>query len=218
MKSYCIIVAAGIGKRMGPGRRKPFRLINNIPILIHTLRKVSASAIDNIILVVERTKVKASLELIKKYKIRKIHAVISGGRTRSRSVYNAVKILPLECAIVLIHDGVRPFVSKDLILKIINNTKKYGACIPGIKAIQTIKQTTSSGFVKATIDRGTIWHIQTPQGFKKNIIVNAYEKFKNKLDCGITDDSMLVEMLGKRIKVIEGETGNIKITTKYDLK
>lgn len=218
MKVYVLIASAGSGKRLGKGVEKPYRILNGQPIIARTLKKFSGfSSIDKIILIVEKAKIKTAKGLIKKFKIKKIFDVVAGGKTRQQSVFNGLKILPRECDIVLIHDGARPFVSERIVNDVIKCAGVSGAAIAAVKAKDTIKEVDENGFVKKTLDRKKLWQIQTPQGFRRDLILNAYAKNKNCLNENITDDGMLVEKTGKKVKVVEGDYKNIKITTNDDL-
>ena len=222
MKTEAIVAAAGIGKRLRSKTRKPYLDISGKPILIHTLMALSSSSgIKKIIVAVNRRDVNKCIALIRRFRVSKIKAVISGGRERQGSVANGLKRLDRDTEIVLIHDGVRPFIDNRLIKDSIDCAKKFGACVIGVPVKATIKCVHRPSsivhrhyVVDRTIDRSTLWEIQTPQVFKKDIIVKAYERFGS---APATDDAMLVEKLGIDVRIIEGSYRNIKITTPEDL-
>jgi 2-C-methyl-D-erythritol 4-phosphate cytidylyltransferase len=207
-----IIPAAGLGKRMkGFGKRKPFIYLGKKPIIQHTLdifKKISP--VKEIILVVN----KKDLNLARKHLQRGMVSVIEGGAQRKDSVYNGIKAIRKDSDIVLIHDGVRPLVTKAIVMDSIKAAARFGAAVVAVPVIPTIKSVDKKGFVKKTIDRSMLWEIQTPQVFKRGIIVNAYKKSK----MHATDDAMLVEKMGGKVKIVLGSYENIKITTLKDLK
>ena len=208
-----IIPAAGLSKRMkGFPKRKPFIYLGKKPIIEHTLdifKKISA--VKEIILVVN----KKDLDSAKKYLEQGIVKVIQGGAQRKDSVYNGIKYLKKDSDIILIHDGVRPFVTKDIILNSIKAAAEFGAAVVAVPVIPTIKRVDKYGFVASTLNREFLWDIQTPQAFRREIIVKAYENCKGD---NITDDAMLVEKTGHKVKIVIGSYDNIKITTPKDLK
>jgi 2-C-methyl-D-erythritol 4-phosphate cytidylyltransferase len=229
VKTEAIVASAGVGKRLAQptrarvGRiRKPYLKISGKPILIHTLKALNKSAaIHAIIIVVNRSDKKRCEALIKRYGVKRIKAVVVGGAKRSDSVYNGLRSLDKDTKIVLIHDGVRPFVDEGIVDKSIDCAKRFGACIVGVPVKATVKRVKGIGLrvkgqamVERTIDRRNIWEIQTPQVFRRDLILEAYRKFRN---CNVTDDAMLVEKLGAKVHVITGSYKNIKITTAEDL-
>ena len=140
-----------------------------------------------------------------------------GGQTRQDSVYNGLQAISHDSDIVLIHDGARPFVTKEMIVRAVNEIKTCGAVIVAMPVKDTIKTVGEDGFVMNTLDRELLWQVQTPQIFKKDLIIEAHERAK-RLSLQATDDSRLVERLGEKVKVIRGSYENIKITTPEDIK
>lgn len=209
-----IIPAAGLSKRMkGFDKRKPFILLDKRPVLCHTLnifKKISA--VKEIILVVN----KKDLNIARKYFSGIATKIVTGGQARVDSVFNGVTISDKRNNIILIHDAVRPFVTKDIVLNSIKAAVKFGAAVVAVPVVPTIKRADENGFVNATLNRKLLWEIQTPQVFKRDIIVEAFEKSANR-DETITDDAMLVEKLGVKVKLVMGSYRNIKITTPDDL-
>jgi len=214
-----IIPAAGLGKRMkGFLKRKPFIHLCGKPVISHTLGVFKRlAAVNEIILVVN----KKDLKQAKKYFQHGIVKVIEGGPQRTDSVYNGIKAMKKDSDIVLIHDGVRPFVTKAIVMDSIKQAARFGAAVVAVPVIPTIKSVDKYGFIKKTLDRSELWEIQTPQVFKKEIIIDAYKNvgagFKP-APTEITDDAMLVERLGRKVKIVMGSYNNIKITTPKDLK
>ena len=154
--------------------------------------------------------------LLQKYVEKKTTNIVLGGKERQNSVYNALTSPYIDNSeIILIHDAVRPFASKNLIKKIIYATNEYGAAIPGLKPKETIKKVNLDHFVDSTINRDKLINVQTPQGFKKDLILKAHNSVihNNSL---YTDDASIIELFGYKIKVVEGEETNIKITNPID--
>ncbi len=214
-KIEVIIVAAGKGRRIKSKIPKPFIILKNKPLLFYTLRVFQDHPlIKKIILVVEKENIKKAQALVKKYRFRKVKEIVVGGRERKDSVINGLHLIDKETKFILIHDGVRPFIRKELISEVIRNLKKYRAVIPGFPVQDTLKYINSKNIVKKTLKRENLYHIQTPQGFRRDILpllIRGIKKSKS-----VYDESMLIE---KRIKVklISGHPLNIKITTPYDL-
>jgi 2-C-methyl-D-erythritol 4-phosphate cytidylyltransferase len=218
MKVIAIIVAAGSGKRMGDTTKKQFLSIGGKPILAYTLDIFdSIDIIDRIILVVPRGRRRhCEKEIIEKYGYRKEIKVISGGARRQDSVACGLAIVPEDYEIVIIHDGVRPFVTREMIVESIAKARKFGACIVAVPVTDTIKMVNRKGNVERTLPRKYLWRVQTPQTFRLSLIKKAYAKaFKNRFYG--TDDAQLVERMKKPVRVITGDYRNIKITTREDL-
>ena len=212
MKIAAIILAAGKGLRFGS--KKQFEFIGKRKVIELTVSKfLKISDIKNIVLVLPKEDIKnvgQTFRFAKKIKI------VPGGQTRQHSVFNGLSVLDSDTDIVLIHDGVRPFVSEKIIKNSIISAKKYGASVVAVPSKDTVK-ICKEGFVISTPERRNIFLAQTPQTFKYSLIMRAYKKaFERKYFS--TDDSALVEKLGKKVKIVSGNYKNIKITTKSDLK
>lgn len=215
-KCTVIIAAAGSGKRMGTAVKKQFLLIKDKPVICHTIEKFEENPnIDSIVLVTSADSVDFCKEIVLKYGYKKVEKIVEGGSERQFSVHNALKAID-ETDIVLIHDGARPFIMQEDIDKIVCETKTNGACIMAVKSKDTVKIADEDNFVKETPMRSFVWNIQTPQGFKFDLIKFAYDEAEKDGFIG-TDDSSLAERLGIKVKLVEGHYSNIKITTKEDL-
>jgi len=211
----CIVPSAGRGRRLGRGKEKPFLKLNGKPIISHTLSALQNSpSIDDIIVVVSPSKVKECRGIVKKYNIKKVRSVIPGGRMRYDSVKNGLKNLK-AADFVLIHDGARPFIDKKTIKNVLKAARSRGAAISAIPSKQTLKSVGRKLIIDNTPDRKRIWEAQTPQAFRKELILEAYDKAKTNR---ATDDSSLAEALGYKVKVVKGSYRNIKITTPEDLE
>ncbi|MDI6779644.1 MAG: 2-C-methyl-D-erythritol 4-phosphate cytidylyltransferase [Bacteroidota bacterium] len=218
LKVGVVIPAGGIGKRFGSDKPKQFLEINGMPILQLTIQKFqTCDAIDFIVVVSHTDFVEETQKLVYQNQFTKVKSIVVGGEHRQDSVWNGIKeILIFSVDIILIHDGVRPFVTNKLILDIINATEEYDAAVPGLAPKDTIKISDDNGFLVETPYRQLLYAVQTPQGFKTDLIVKAYEKAFYDKFYG-TDDASLIERLRRKVKLIEGDYRNIKITTKDDL-
>jgi len=216
--SVCaIIAAAGCGSRMSSSISKQYIEIENKPILVHTLEKFCQSElIDSICIVVSKDWYHYVIEkIIDKFAITKIDKILIGGNTRQESVYIALQAVDNQYATVVIHDVVRPLITLDLLSKVIIMGKQTGAAVLAVPIQESVKK-VSGNLIKQTLNRETVWLVQTPQVYKRELILNAYRQaFINCIKA--TDDSELVEHLGYPIQVIEGSRTNIKITTPEDL-
>jgi 2-C-methyl-D-erythritol 4-phosphate cytidylyltransferase len=213
-----VIVAAGLGTRMGMDIKKQFIKICGIPVLARTLQVFEdCRFIDEIILVVHSSDIILSKnEIVDRYDFTKVKSIVSGGETRQNSVSNGLNNVDEQCRIVLIHDGARPFIKEDEITSLIEAAAEFGACTIATPVKDTIKLVDDNDFIKSTIDRSTIWSVQTPQAFSYQAILAAHAKAVDDRFTG-TDDAQLVERMGIPVKLIKGSYDNIKITTKEDL-
>jgi 2-C-methyl-D-erythritol 4-phosphate cytidylyltransferase len=213
-----IVLAAGRGERFGSKTPKLLAKIGLKPIIIHTLEVLSRhSSVRDIILVVNPGNSKELIAKIEQYRIGKISGVVEGGLRRQDSLGNGLRVIDSRTDLVLIHDAARPFIDRKTISSVIAEAKRSGAAIVGVPVKATIKEVSglrSQVQVKKTLDRRKVWEIQTPQVFKKGLILKAYKRF-GKID--VTDDAMLVEKLGKKVNIVKGSYCNIKITTPEDL-
>jgi len=221
MRVTAIVPAAGSGIRMSmkKGRKKPFLIIRGKPLLVHALSALEGSrAIDDIIVAVSKSDVPRCRTMVKKYGIKKVRKVIAGGRTRFDSVKKALSSLPKLSGVVVVHDGARPLVSGGIIEDTVKACRRFDASVCGVPATSTLKFVKKDMTVNMTPDRRELFIIQTPQAFKRELILKAYGARRKPHDrTYVTDDSMLVEMLGYKVKVVRGSYKNIKITTRQDL-
>ncbi|MBM7704991.1 2-C-methyl-D-erythritol 4-phosphate cytidylyltransferase [Metabacillus iocasae] len=215
MRYEVVIPAAGQGKRMGAGKNKQFIDLQGTPLIIHTLRIFeNDSACDSVILVVNQNEVALFENLMSKHDIRKVHSIVVGGQERQHSVYNGLQAVG-DTEVVLIHDGARPFVKKELIHELVQHTKTEGAAVLAVRVKDTIKRVENQ-HVMETVERSSLWAIQTPQAFLLPLIKEAHEKAMEAGYLG-TDDASLVERMGEKVAIVEGSYDNIKLTTKEDL-
>lgn len=215
--STAVIVAAGKGRRMGTEISKQFLPLCGKEILAHTVEKFEkAACIRDIILVTGGDALQDVRQMAQEYGWKKIISVTEGGKERQDSVFLGLQQVPQDTEIVLIHDGVRPFVTEEILERSIAAAKETGGCVAGVPAKDTIKVCDAEGFAIATPDRSTLRQIQTPQTFRRKEILAAYEKAKADGFLG-TDDASVAEHSGFPVRVIMGSYSNIKITTKEDL-
>lgn len=217
MSVCAIIAAAGRGRRMEQSIFKQFLEIENKPILVHTLEKFSqCELIDSIIIVVPKDRRRYVKEkIIDSYQITKVDKILVGGETRQHSIYEAIKILDEHCATVVIHDAVRPFITLALLSKVITRGQQTGAAILAVPARDSIIKVIDSQ-VERTLDRNSVWLVQTPQAYNRDLIFHAYQQaFFDGITA--TDDSELVRYLNHPIEVVASSQSNIKITTAEDL-
>lgn len=213
-----IIVAAGKGQRMGGDIPKQFLKLAGKPIIAHTLKQFdSMESIDDIVLVIDSNYAEyMQRHILDIYEFKKTISLVEGSDTRQKSVYNGLKSLPRDTDIAIIHDGVRPFIQRELIEMSIHEAIDCGGAVVGVPVKDTIKRVDGDGFIRATLDRKMLWAVQTPQTFKYDIIIDAHRQAMEDGFVG-TDDSMLVERLGISVKMLMGSYSNIKITTKEDI-
>ena len=218
MRVLAIVPAAGEGKRMGASTRKPFLSLGGIPILALTLRNLMrCPQIEHFLVCVHpQDQELAEREVLPHLPFPHRVEWVEGGRRRQDTVYNALSREKAEGDLILIHDGVRPFVAPHSVGKAIQETQEWGATVFGLPAVETIKAVNREGIVIKTIERGGLWSIQTPQTFHKDLIVSAYDMAYREGFEG-PDDASLVERTGAKVKVLMGSRKNIKITTSEDL-
>lgn len=212
-----VIVAAGTGKRMGTPVSKQYLLLEGKEILAHTVEKFENSAlIDEVVLVVGQGEAGRIHRMAGQYCWKKVSAVVCGGAERQDSIWNGLSRTNPSAEVVLLHDGVRPFVTEDMIQASIQTALEVGACTVGMPVKDTIKVCKADGMALETPDRSRLWQIQTPQAFRREVIFRAFEKAREDGFFG-TDDTSVAEYAGFPVKVIPGSYRNIKITTQEDL-
>ena len=212
-----VIVAAGSGRRMGTKISKQFLPLGGKEILTHTVERFEAAAeIRDIVLVTGTEALQDVIAMAQQYRWKKVVSIVVGGKERQDSVYNGLRAISADTEIVLIHDGVRPFVTEEILSRSIETASEMGSCVAGVPAKDTIKVCDEKQTAIATPDRSTLWQVQTPQTFRRDLILQCYEKAKENGFVG-TDDASLVEYCGYPVKVIMGDYRNIKITTQEDL-
>lgn len=215
MKYILVIPAAGQGKRMGAGRNKLFLPISSVPLIIHTLQVFEKDEqCAQIILAINEEERVLFQQLIEEYRLKKDIILIQGGAERQDSVYNGI-LHAADAEYVLVHDGARPFVTQAIINDVLHMAKEKGASICAVPVKDTIKRVRNQA-VEETVERSSLWAVQTPQGFQLSVLREAHEQAHRHSFLG-TDDASLVERLGKEVGVVQGSYYNIKVTTPDDL-
>lgn len=215
---HLIIPASGSGIRFGSRTPKQFLKIDGTEILILTMnRLISDNRIKSVIISAQKKYIGKIENLVNKYSFRKVKEVVEGGKFRQDSVYNCFKkTICGDDDRIIIHDAVRPFVSRRLLNNLLTDSLGNDCVVPGLKLTDTIKLTNAEGIVMKTVPRENLWSIQTPQVFSYVKLRKAFDYARRHKFIG-TDEASLMEYAGFKVKVIEGELSNIKITTRKDL-
>jgi 2-C-methyl-D-erythritol 4-phosphate cytidylyltransferase len=215
-KVVAIVPAAGIGRRFGDKRNKPFENLNSKPLIIWALEILDSMAeISEIIPVLRETDLELGVDLFEQYNISKIKRIAPGGRERQDSIFHGLSLIKNKRCKVMIHDGVRPLIEADIVKDVIGELNDYDGVVSGVPVKDTIKE-VKAGTVEKTLARNKLWSIQTPQLFTYKSIYNAYTKAMRE-GYYATDDSALVERNGGRVKIVMGSYTNVKVTTPDDL-
>ncbi len=223
MENEAIILCGGRGKRMGGDKPKQYMELDGYPLIYYTIAAFENSFIENMILVcTPGDEEYCRREIVERYGFLKVGKIVPGGRERYDSVMCGLR----ACSgrYIFIHDGARIFAEEDMLKRLAEDVREYGACVAAVPVKDTIKLADGDGFVEDTPDRSRLWQVQTPQVFEAETVRRAYaelEKLKDgasEKDINITDDAMVVErFLGKKVKLTTGSYENIKITTPEDL-
>lgn len=215
-KVIALIAAAGEGRRMQADTPKQFLLLEDKPVLAHTLEQFSrCDAVSEIVIVTRAEDILLVNDLVREFEIQKVTDILPGGETRQESVFSGLNRLD-DSSIVLIHDGARPFVTDAQIKAVIQAAESKGAAALGTPLKDTLKRVDAEGYITDTIPRSALYRIQTPQAFFTNEIKLAHIRAQE-AGLTVTDDCALMEEYGRRVTVIEGSDINIKITTPEDL-
>ncbi|MFF2484037.1 2-C-methyl-D-erythritol 4-phosphate cytidylyltransferase [Paenibacillus sp. NPDC058071] len=212
-----VVVAAGRGSRMGTAESKQYLPLRGKPILVHTLALFERmDEIEEVALVVGSADIERCKALVLEHGLAKVKAVVAGGDERQHSVHAGVKALASELEWVMVHDGVRPLVKPEHIRGCCAVAERVGAAVLAVPVKDTIKQADETGLIVSTPDRRSLWAIQTPQAFRRDLLTGAHERAEKDGFLG-TDDAMVVERTGAPVTISEGDYTNIKITTPEDL-
>ena len=215
-----IILAAGKGQRMGTELPKQFLSMGDDMLLTKTIRVFEeSSVIQDIVLVTSEDWIGfCKTEIVDREGFRKVRKIVAGGKERYDSVYQGLLACP-NADYVFIHDGARPFVTEEILVRTQEAVEKYEACAVGVPSKDTVKIVDGDGFVESTPPRENVWNIQTPQAFSYPLIRAAYEVVRDNNMTGITDDAMIIERSRlAKVKLVMGSYYNIKITTPEDMK
>ena len=212
-----IIVAAGRGTRMGPNIDKLFLEVAGLPVIAHTWRRFDhAPCIDEIVLVVRAGMEAHFRELSAKLGVKKRFRLAAGGAERQDSVWNGLQALDANAQLVAIHDGARPCVSLELIEQTVRAAEETGAAVAAQRVTDTIKQSDDGAVITRTIDRSTLWSVQTPQAFRLSVIRQAIATARER-GLNLTDDTAACELIHQPVRLVESREPNPKVTVPGDL-
>ena len=212
MSAYVVLVCGGSGTRMGELGNKTLLPVGGIPACIRAARTLLSVA-DGLIAVVRAGEEALFQDVFTQYGI-PAYDIVCGGQSRQQSVRHGLDALPEDCTEVLIHDGARPLVDAQTVSDVLDSVRKYGTGIAAVPVTDTVKRAYSDQVVETTLDRSGLWLMQTPQGFQRELLVQAHEQAKDDL----TDDAGLVEALGVKVRLVKSHVNNIKLTTREDWK
>ena len=216
----CVLIpAAGKGNRMANSVKKPYLKLARKPILTHTLQRFeNNTAVDAIIVIVNKDDFSnCRTKVLEPYTFTKVQELVAGGKTRQMSVYNGLRALSEDVDFVVVHDGVRPFVTDETISACLAAADEYGAAVAAVPVKDTIKIADENAFIAETPLRERLWSVQTPQVFRKSLLEEAHQTARAQ-QLTATDDAALVEQLGFPVKLVMGRYANMKITTPEDLR
>jgi 2-C-methyl-D-erythritol 4-phosphate cytidylyltransferase/2-C-methyl-D-erythritol 2,4-cyclodiphosphate synthase len=221
-KTGVIIVAAGVGKRMGHAVSKQYLHVGGKPIVVHALAAFAATpAVEAIVLVVGEQDLAFAQSLVEQYGVDKVAAIVPGGSERQHSVRLGLEALEQVASPqpewVLVHDAARPLVTVEVVERSLAAAMAgAGAAVPGVRVKDTIKTVNEEGIIIATPERNRLWAVQTPQAFRLSILREAHRRAREESFLG-TDDAMLVERIGVAVSISQGDEQNVKVTTPADL-
>lgn len=216
-RPFCtaVIVAAGSSQRMG--NDKIFTALGGLPVLVRTIRAFEeAELVDEVIVVTREEKLQHVADLVKKYELGKVSKIILGGKTRVESCLAGVSEADHRAELIAIHDGARPLVTQAVIRSTIRAAESFYSAVPVVRSTDTLKLLDDKGVVAGSVDRETIFRVQTPQVFRADLIKGALtEAMKRGLP--VTDDCSAMELMGVKTHTVEGDEDNIKLTTPRDM-
>ncbi|MDW7739569.1 MAG: 2-C-methyl-D-erythritol 4-phosphate cytidylyltransferase [Bacillota bacterium] len=218
MKVAAIIAAAGEGLRMGSSTRKQYLLLEGVPVIVYSVKLfLGHPAVKEIIIVVPPGEKDAVKALIRTYYSSGQYILVEGGETRQESISLGLEAVSIDIDLVAVHDAARPLATADLLNRLVEAAAEKGAVVPVISLNDTAKEIDPSGYIISTPDREKLRLVQTPQVFRREILVNAYQEASRKGHMA-TDDASLVELSGAKVLTILGEVNNLKLTSPRDLE
>ena len=210
--SAVVVPAGGSGQRLG-GEPKQFRMLGDAPVLVQTVRAFRRHAeVGAVVVAVPAASVEATRRLLLRFEVEAL--VVAGGETRSRSVERGLAALPDGVEVVLVHDAVRPFVSGDLVSRVVAGVRAHGAAAAATPVSDTLRAASGDRF-GATVDRTALWAMQTPQGARRGLFLAAYAAVQGAAEAQ-TDEAGLLALAGTPVAVVEGDARNLKVTTPSD--
>ena len=214
MSAWAIVIACGKDQEIGPGVDVAFLALGTRPVVARSIQTLEQNPlIENIVLVVRKERVDSALHTVRSFGCRKIAAIVAGGTSRLTNLKNALERVPEEITTVLIHEASRPFLKDEVITETIKAGKRYGAAVAAVKSSEGVKLAAKGQKVTKSMDRNTIWLVQTPQVFKIEVLKKMLKGEGKLLD----DDSELLAGSKQEIHLVPGSTGNMKIRTADDL-
>ncbi len=212
-----IIVAAGWSKRVGKNVDKAFLSLGPKPVIVYSMLAFEkCSDIDDVILVVRKEQIESARYAARMFGCTKVRKIIAGGNRRQLSVAKGLAEVKKGVSIVAVHDGARPCVTTSLIADTIKSAKQYGSGVAAVKVTDTMKQADRGMIISKTIDRAKLWQVQTPQTFKLDLLLKAFKLVKRK-KLVVTDEASAVELVSRKVRLVQSSSSNIKITTPDDL-
>lgn len=220
MNVSAIVPAAGASRRMGGAKLKQFIDLAGRPMVVHVLATLEAApAVRDVVLVVPPgMEQHCRVEYVLRFGLAKVRAVVAGGAERDRSVRAGLAEVAPDADIILVHDAARPFVTPDLIGRVVEAAKRFGAAIAAIPMQDTPKIADTNRVIAGTLDRTRLWLAQTPQAFAAELLRRAFATTRPAGASVPTDESVLVETLGHEVRLVEGDWANFKITTLEQLE
>lgn len=216
-RAVAIVPAGGTGVRMGGPTPKQYRALGGAPLMVRTLRALLRSkAVGGVVLAVPGDRVAATRDLLRRSRAPRVLDVVEGGAERQESVWLGLQRVPRDARWVIVHDAVRPFITAELVERVLAAARASGAAACGLPVRETVKRVREA-VVESTLDRNGLWLSQTPQAFGRDLLWEAHEKARRDGYVG-TDDAVLIERLGGRVTMVTGLPQNLKITTPEDLK
>ena len=211
MKVYAVILCGGSGTRMGAEGNKTLLRVGGEPAIVRSVR-VFSKMTDGVVLVTRSGEEALFSQTLAEHGLTAF-AVVPGGKDRQASALRGLEALPPDAEIALIHDGARPFVTEEIIARVIDSVKEYGSGVAAVPARDTIKRADETGLVLETLDRSALWQMQTPQGFYVKDLLSAHQNAAR-----YTDDAALMEAAGHPVRLVLGSPDNIKLTSPEDLR
>ena len=216
-RAVAVVPAGGMGVRMGSARPKQYLSLAGLPLLVHALRALlSSEAVAGAVLAVPADHVEATRRMLRRHRIEGAIEVVQGGLSRQESVWCGLQAVPIDTRWVVVHDAVRPFITGDLVERLLVAARRVGAATCGMAVRDTVKRVTGDT-VQTTVERDGLWLTQTPQAFRRDLLCEAHDKARRDGFTG-TDDAILVERLGAPVAMVPGFPYNMKITTPDDLR
>jgi 2-C-methyl-D-erythritol 4-phosphate cytidylyltransferase len=214
MSVWAILVAAGRGERLGLDQPKAFAKLGDDPLLAEPLRRLDESEwVDAIVLVAPPGWEEPAILLAEELACSKVHACVAGGETRTDSVRAGLGEVSADALVVLVHDAARPLVTEEIVARVLAPLSEgWDGAVPGLAVADTLKRVAPDGAILETVERDSLWAVQTPQAFVADTLRRAYESGDAATDC-----AALVEAVGGRVRVVEGDPLLLKVTTADDL-